>query len=344
MKRFECDYAEGCHPQVMARLVETNLEQSIGYGEDEHCEKARALVRAAIASPDADVHFLVGGTQANATVITAALRPHQGVLCADTGHINVHETGAIEATGHKVLPLPSRDGKITAEQIRDYVEAHWADETHEHIVQPAMLYISNPTELGSLYHKAELEAIAAVCREKELILYVDGARMGYGLAAADNDLSLADYARLCDAFTLGGTKVGALFGEAVILANPALKRDFRYIIKRGGGMLAKGRLLGVQFRALLEDGLYDRISRHAVQQAMRIREALLAKGYRLVADSPTNQQFIAMPEEHVKALETRYAFSHGASLPNGERVVRFCTSWATREEDVDALLADLAKL
>lgn len=244
---FNSDYTEGAHPKIMQRLMETNLEQTVGYGEDEYCETARDAIRKACDAPEADVHFLVGGTQANFTVISSALRSFQGVLCADSGHINVHETGAVEATGHKVLALPGTDGKINAKQVKEAFELHWKDDAHEHIVQPKMVYISHPTELGTLYTKAELEALHDVCQECGLYLYLDGARMGYGLAAPGTDVTLADVARYCDVFYIGGTKVGALFGEAVVICNPLLKPDFRYCIKQHGGMLAKGRLLGVQF-------------------------------------------------------------------------------------------------
>ena len=253
---FNNDYAEGCHPKVLEALIKTNMEQAPGYGTDDHCRSAAERIRSLCKDSDLDVHFLVGGTQANLTVIDAALRPHQGVVGADTAHINVHETGAVEATGHKVLWLPGQDGKITAEQIRACVLEHRTNESFEHTVQPKMVYLSNPTELGTLYSLHELEEISSACRELGLYLFVDGARLGYGLEAKGNDVTLPDLARLCDVFYIGGTKVGALFGEAVVISNPALKEDFRYLIKQHGGMLAKGRLLGVQFEALLEGGLY----------------------------------------------------------------------------------------
>ena len=236
---FNSDYTEGAHPRILERLMETNLEQTTGYGEDAYCEAAREAIRKVCDAPEADVHFLVGGTQANFTVISSALKPYQGVLCADTGHINVHETGAVEACGHKVLALPGKDGKITAEQIRNAHDLHWSDESHEHIAQPKMVYISHPTELGTLYTKGELEEIGRVCRECGLYLFLDGARLGYGLMAPGTDVTIADIAKICDVFYIGGTKVGALFGEAVVIMNPQLKPDFRYCIKQKGGMLAK---------------------------------------------------------------------------------------------------------
>ena len=254
MVRFECDYAAGAHPKVLQALVDTNLEEHPGYGTDPHCDRARALLRDLCQAPDAHIHFLVGGTQANTTVISAALRPHQGVICAQTGHINVHESGAVEATGHKVLTIPSQDGKLTAHQIAQFCQGHYDDPTAEHTVQPGLIYLSHPTELGTVYSVAELEDIRRVADQYHLTLFVDGARLVYGLAASD--VTLPDLARLCDVFYLGGTKAGTLFGEAVVITQDSLKQDFRYLIKRHGGLLAKGRLLGVQFEALLEDGLY----------------------------------------------------------------------------------------
>ncbi len=343
MLRFECDYAEGCHPSILAALAATNDEQTPGYGEDPHCARARALIREACAAPEADVHFLVGGTQANTTVIASVLRPHQGVLCAATGHINCHETGAIESTGHKVLPLPSQDGKITADQIEGAWQAHWNDATHEHIVQPGMVYLSHPTENGTTYTLEELTAISRVCRARGLPLFVDGARLGYALAAR-RDVTLPELARLCDVFYLGGTKVGALFGEAVVIPNPALRRDFRYFIKQRGGMLAKGRLLGIQFECLLEDGLYFRLGEQAVEQALRIRAAFEEKGFPLRYDSRTNQQFPILPDALLPRLGEKYAFSFWEKADEGHSVVRFCTSWHTTAEQVDALLSDIQKL
>lgn len=341
MIRFECDYLEGAHPKVLELLNQSNFEQSPGYGEDEYCNKAREVIKQLCKREDADVHFLVGGTQANTTVIASALRPYQGVLCADTGHINVHETGAIEATGHKVLPLPSTNGKISAKQIADACEAHWNDGSHEHIVQPGMVYISYPTEVGTLYSKEELTAIHKVCRQYELPLFLDGARLGYGLTSVKNDLTLSDIAALCDVFYIGGTKVGALFGEAVVICNPSLKKDFRYSMKQRGGMLAKGRLLGMQFLALLEDGLYFEIAGHANQLAMKIRKACEEKGYPFFMESWTNQQFPILPNEKLERLGEDFSFSFWEAVDETHSAVRFCTSWATKEEDVEALIRSL---
>jgi threonine aldolase len=344
MIRFENDYAEGAHRRILERLLETNEEQTPGYGVDEHCEKARTYIRKACDAADADVHFLVGGTQTNTTVIASILRPHQGAVSAATGHIAVHETGAIEATGHKVLTLPSEDGKIQAEQVKALVAAHWSDAAHEHTVQPGLVYISHPTENGTTYSKAELEALSKVCRDCGLPLFMDGARLGYGLAAENSDLSLADIARLCDVFYIGGTKVGALFGEAVVIVNDALKKDFRYFIKQRGGMLAKGRLLGIQFETLFEDGLYEEISAYAVELAMEIRAAFTAKGYSLRYDSTTNQQFPILPDAVLAELGKTYSYSFWEKYDDTHSVVRFCTSWATKKENVVQLLEDIKRL
>ena len=297
MIRFQCDYQEGAHPSILKKMEETNYEQTVGYGNDPYCESARKKIRELCNAPEADVHFLVGGTQTNFTVISAILRPYQGALAAVSGHINVHETGAIEATGHKVLALPSEDGKITAAQIREAYEAHWNDADHEHIVQPGMVYISHPTENGTLY-----------------------------------------------VFYIGGTKVGALFGEAVVITNPALKKDFRYLIKQHGGMLAKGRLLGIQFDVLFTDNLYFDIAKGADELAMRLKAAFLEKGYGLRYDSYTNQQFPILPNEHLEKLKEKYSYGFWEAVDDSHSAVRFCTSWATKKEAVDALIADIEAL
>ena len=350
MLRFECDYGEGAAPAVLDLMQRTNFDQTTGYGEDAYCAKAAAQIRLLCDAPDADVHFFVGATQANLTVIAAALRPWQGVLCADTGHIHVHETGSIEATGHKCLALPSKAGKITARQIRKAVEEHRANASHEHEVQPGMVYLSNPTEVGTLYTKEELTAISAACYELGLYLFVDGARMAYGLTSPANDLTLQDYAALCDVFYLGGTKCGALFGEAVVITNDELKGDFRYCIKQHGGMLAKGRLLGEQFLALLdgEDGsgcsLYFTMAKKADEQALRIRAAFEEKGCGLLHDSQTNQQFFVLPDAWYEKLAEDYAMTHMGKPDKHHTAVRICTSWATKDEAVEQLLADVKAL
>ncbi len=291
---FNCDYAEGAHEKVLQKLIETNMVQTPGYSEDEYCAQAANLIRKACQAEEADVHFLVGGTQTNLTVISSALRSHQGVIAAASGHINVHETGAIESCGHKVLALPEKEGKISAEQIEQAVKLYWEDDSWEHIVQPKMVYLSSPTEYGTVYTKEELERISRVCRKNHLYLFLDGARLGYGLAAPGAELTLADYARLCDVFYIGGTKVGLLFGEAVVIPNDELKEDFRCIMKQKGGMLAKGRLLGVQFAAAFTDGLYLEMGRHANRLAMEIKEAFRKRGTPFYVDSPTNQQFVIL--------------------------------------------------
>lgn len=344
MIRFDCDYTQGAHPEILNRLAETNMEQTAGYGEDQYCAAAAVRIKEAAGAPDAAVHFLVGGTQTNVTVISAALKAYQGVITASTGHIHVHETGALEACGHKCLALESPDGKLTAAQIADYTDAHFADESFEHTVQPKLVYISNPTELGTIYKKAELEAISAVCRERNLYLFLDGARLGYGLACRENDLTLADIASLTDVFYIGGTKVGALFGEAVVITNDDLKTDFRYHIKQRGGMLAKGRLLGIQFLTLFEENRYFEISAHAARLAEKMRDGLAEMGIAFFVDSPTNQQFLVLPDAVLAKLKQTYAFSYQARVDDNHSAVRFCTSWATKEADVDALLADIRAL
>ncbi|MCD7829363.1 MAG: aminotransferase class I/II-fold pyridoxal phosphate-dependent enzyme [Clostridiales bacterium] len=341
MLHFECDYAEGAHPRILERLAATNLEQTDGYGVDPHCQRARELILAQCQAPEADVHFLVGGTQVNTAIIAAGLRPWQGVLSAASGHINVHETGAVEATGHKVLALPHRDGKVRAEAIDRAISGHYADGNAEHMVQPGMVYLSNPTEYGTLYTKAELTAISQVCRRWRVPLYVDGARLGYALGAAGNDLFLPDYAALCDAFTVGGTKVGALFGEALVITSPELNRDFRYTIKQRGGMLAKGRLLGIQFEVLFEDGLYQALGEKADRQAMALRRAFEEKGCAMLLDSRTNQQFPVLSRAQQAELAEKYQFSYWEPVAEGRDAVRFCTSWATTDEALERLMADI---
>lgn len=341
---FNNDYSEGCHNAVLHKLMETNMEQSAGYGMDTYCMAAADMIRKLCGNDNLAVHFLVGGTQTNLTVISAALRPHQGVIGAHTAHVQVHETGAIEATGHKVLGLPSDDGKITASQIDAAVKAHFSDEAAEHMVQPKMVYISNPTELGTIYTLTELKAISAVCKENGLYLFLDGARLGYGLTANGNDVTMADLAMLCDVFYIGGTKVGALFGEAVVISNPAIGEDFRYLIKQHGGMLAKGRLLGVQFCALLENGLYFEIARHANALADQLRQTLQQLGYPLFVPGVTNQVFPILPDALLERLKDDFSFSEQQRIDATHRAVRFCTSWATTQENMAALCRALEEL
>ena len=343
MLRFECDYTEGCIPEILDAIARENHTQLSGYSEDEICSRARQKVKALCGREDVDVHFLVGGTQANTTVIAACLRPFQGVLSADAGHISCHETGAVEATGHKVIALPSDTGRLTAEQIRTYCANHWADPTHEHIVQPAMVYLSHPAENGSLYSLKDLEEIRAACDEWNLILFVDGARLGYGLVSPVTDVTIPDLARLTDAFYIGGTKVGALFGEAVVIRNKAVKKDFRYMIKRQGGMLAKGWLLGLQFDVLLEDDRYFTVSKFAVEQALRIKEAFEKKGCKFFMESWTNQQFPILHNDILKKFDAHYTYSVWAKIDDDHTAVRFCTSWATTKDQVDKLLEDIER-
>ena len=341
---FHNDYSEGCHELVMKALIDTNMEQTPGYGTDDYCKKAADKIRKACNRDDLAVHFLVGGTQANLTVIDAALRPHQAALGAVSAHINSHETGAVEATGHKVLSVPSEDGKITAEQVRQVIDNHRASDSYEHEPQPKLVYISNPTEYGTLYTLSELEALSSACKEKGLYLFLDGARLGYGLAAKGNDVTMEDLARLCDVFYIGGTKVGALFGEAVVFSNPVLAEDFRYLIKQHGGMLAKGRLLGVQFDALFTDELYFKISSNAVAMADRIRDTFDELGVSYLVPGVTNQIFPILPDSFLEVLARDFMFTEMGRVDSDHRCVRFCTSWATMPENVDALCRALREI
>ena len=337
MYSFTCDYTEGAHPEILKRLAETNFQQEPGYGEDSFCASAKTRIREAIGCPDADIFFLVGGTQTNYTVIDGMLQGYQGVLAAQTGHIAVHEAGAIEFSGHKVLTLPQHSGKISADELRSWLEAFYADETYPHMVQPGMVYISFPSEYGTIYSRAELEGIGAVCKKYGLPLFIDGARLGYGLASPAADVTLADISRLCDVFYIGGTKVGALCGEAVIFPRGNAPAHFFTTVKQHGALLAKGRLLGIQFDTLFTDNLYGRISAHAIEMAMRVREIFSAKGIPFFIDSPTNQQFPILTAEQMAALKGKVAFEVWEPLPDGRFVTRFATSWATREEAVSAL-------
>lgn len=338
---FDSDYMAGAHPEVMERLMKTNGEHTTGYGTDAYTERAKALIRKACGTPDARVFFLVGGTQTNATVIDGVLERHEGVLAAESGHINVHESGAIEATGHKVLTLPSHEGKVKAEDVRDYIRNFYSDETYEHMVAPGMLYISFPTEYGTVYSLRELEDISDTCHSAGIPLFIDGARLGFGLAAEGNDVTLKDIARLSDVFYIGGTKVGALFGEAVVITNPGILKHFVPLVKQHGALLAKGRLLGVQFESLFEDGLYFRISEKAVRMGRRIKDAFSAAGYPAVVDSPTNQQFFRLPNEIIDKLKENVSFELWGPRGEKESIVRFVTGWATTDEDIDRLIAYL---
>ena len=337
MLYFTSDYTTGAHPEVMERLVQTNLEHTVGYGADHYCAEAKKLIREACQAPDALVQFLVGGTQTNATVIDALLRRHEGVMAAQTAHINVHESGAIEHSGHKVLVLPSHDGKVRAEEVEKYVSDFYRDDTYEHMVAPGLLYITQATEYGTIYSLAEIEEISAVCHRHNIPLFLDGARLGYALSSEAADFTLADIARLCDVFYIGGTKQGLLFGEAVVAANPSRLPHFFPLVKQHGALLAKGRLLGVQFGALFTDDLYGRIARHADAMAMRIRQIFEQEGYKAAIDSPTNQQFFVLPNVVMDRLLQHVSFELWGPRGEHETTVRFVTSWATSQADVDTL-------
>ena len=338
MIRFTNDYSEGAHPRILEALAATNTEGNFGYSTDPHCDHARQLIRQAIGRPDAAVHFLVGGTQTNTVCICAALRPHQAVIAATTGHVCVHETGAIEASGHKCVATPGTpDGKLTPDAIRAVCDAH----PDEHMVQPKLMYISNTTEVGGVYTGAELAAIRQVCDERGLLLYLDGARLGSALTAGG--ASLAELGALCDVFSIGGTKNGALIGEAVCIQNPAIAQDFRYIMKQRGGMLAKGWLLGIQFEQLMQDGLYEELAAHANTLALRLRDGIAALGYGFAFASPSNQQFPILPDKVLEALRDEFHWEEMGKPDADHTTIRLVTSWATRPEAVDAFLAALAR-
>ena len=335
---FQSDYMEGAHPDVLDALVRTNLDKAPGYGQDRFCDDARERIRRACGCPDAEVFFLAGGTQTNAVVIGACLRPWQGVLAPESGHISGHEAGAVELGGHKVLTLPQANGKINADAVRSACAAYWSDENREHIVMPGMVYVSQPTELGTLYTRDELAALRNVCREYDLTLFVDGARLAYALACPDNDVSLQDLAELADVFYIGGTKCGALLGEAVVATKAGLLPHFFSVIKQHGALLAKGRVLGVQFGALFTDDLYFHIGKSAVAHANTIRSALRERGYDLLYDTPTNQIFVRLENTAMERLSRDIAFSFWEKIGDAHAVVRLCTSWATTDADVARLI------
>ena len=339
MLSFESDYIEGAHERILQRLAETNLERLSGYGQDWYCQRAKEKIQAACRCPEAEIFFLVGGTQTNTVAIDAFLKPYEGVVAAKTGHVSTHEAGAIEYHGHKVLELPEHQGKICGNELKALLENFWQDENHEHMVFPGMVYISHPTEYGTLYTKAELEELAAVCRSYEIPLYLDGARLGYGLMSRDTDVTLPVIAECCDAFYIGGTKVGALCGEALVFTKRNMPRHFLAIVKQHGALLAKGRLLGIQFDTLFTDGLYFEISRHAIEMAELMKKGLLAKGYTLYLESPTNQQFVLLDNEKYRALQKEATMGFWEKPDPVHTVVRLATSWATRREDVEAFLA-----
>lgn len=342
---FESDYNNGCLPEILRRLSETNDEKASGYGFDPYTERAKDRIRKACDMTEAEVHFLVGGTQTNATAIDSLLQGCEGVLSVDTGHINVHESGAVEAFGHKVLVLPGiAGGKMAVSQIDDYMRKFLADETYPHMVQPGMVYITLPTELGALYSRKELADIYTVCQQYGLRLYVDGARLGYGLMAEGNDIDLPFLAHHCDAFYIGGTKVGALLGEALVYTNTRAPKYIFTIIKRHGALLAKGRVLGLQFDTLFTDGLYFRVSRHAIDMAQALRKVFAKHGLSLGIDSPTNQQFVILSKEQKQRLAEEIAFEIWEPLPNDHLLCRFVTCWATTEADIASLDEALAHI
>lgn len=338
---FESDYTEGAHEKILKKMIETNMEQLAGYGADKYCEQAKKKIKSICECPDAEVFLLVGGTQTNSIVISSILDKYEGVLSAKSGHINVHEAGAIEYTGHKVIELPENEGKINAYDLEAYMHNFYSDENHEHMVFPGMVYISYPTEYGTLYSKEELTDLSNICKRYKMPLYIDGARLGYGLMSRQSDITLPEIAKLCDVFYIGGTKVGALMGEAVVFTKNNAPTHFAACIKQHSGLLAKGRVLGIQFDTLFTDNLYFDISRHAIEMADRIKNAFIEKKYELYIDSPTNQQFVILSRDKYDDLRSKVKFSFWEKISEDRIVVRFATSWATKEEDVDELISIL---
>ena len=339
MYRFNCDYLEGAHPQIINRLTETNFEQTIAYGADHYSESAREKIRSACKCEKAKVFFLVGGTQANYTVLDSMLKNYEGVISADTGHISVHEAGAIEFSGHKVLTVPAVNGKLEPESVKKYVETFYADATYAHMVRPGAVYVSHPSEYGTLYTKDELKALREICDKYSMKLYLDGARLGYGLAAENTDVGLPEIAEYCHAFYIGGTKVGALFGEAVVFTDDSLGSCFLTEMKQHGALLAKGRMLGIQFDELFTNGLYYSIGNHAVSLAMKIKKAFLEKGYKAYLDSYTNQQFFILKNEKLKELLEKVVVDDWGPVDENHSLIRVTTSWATTEDAVDYLIS-----
>lgn len=337
MLSFENDYSQGAHEKILQRLIETNRDAQTGYGFDDYTEHAKEKIRQVCGCPDAEIYFLVGGTQTNQTVIDSMLSGYEGVVAATTGHISVHEAGAIEYSGHKVLTIPGHDGKIEAKELKEYIDRFYQDDSYEHIVFPGMVYISHPTEYGTLYSKKELEDIKAVCLEYDIPLYMDGARLGYGLMSYQTDVTIQDIAAICDVFYIGGTKVGALFGEAVVFTHKNAPKHFMTRIKQHGALLAKGKILGIQFETLFTDDLYFTISRHAIDCAEELKNIFREKGYSMYLDSPTNQQFVILENSKMEELKDKVRFSIWEPYDNIHTVVRFATCWATTKEDLDAL-------
>lgn len=337
MIRFDSDYMAGAHPEVLDALVRTNMELTVGYGNDPYTLQAKELVRKAIGNDNAEVMFLVGGTQTNATAIDGILARHEGVLAAESGHIAVHESGAIEASGHKVLTLPHHDGKVKAEDVESFITEFYADETYQHMVAPGMLYISQPTEYGTIYSLDELKQLSEVCQTHEIPLYIDGARLGYALGSSEADFTLEDIARLADVFYIGGTKMGTLFGEALVVTNRSLLKNLFPLVKQHGALLAKGRLLGLQFGTMFSNGLYERLGRHATSLALRLKDIFRKAGYKIMIDSPTNQQFVQLPNSVIDRLRENASFDYWGPRGKEQSIVRFVTSWATTESDIDEL-------
>jgi len=341
---FICDYNTGCHPLILKKLEETNMVVQRGYGADDYCKSAAEKIKAACCNPNAQVEFVVGGTQTNQIVISSLLGPTDGVISAKTGHIFLHESGAIELTGHKVIELPQHDGKLKASEVRSYLESFYEDKNHDHMVYPGMVYISFPTEYGTLYRKRELEELKAVCSEYRIPLYLDGARLGYGLMSPECNLTLPDIARLTDVFYIGGTKVGALCGEAIVFTHRNRPARFTGIKKQRGALLAKGRLLGIQFDVLFTDNLYFEISKNAIDRAMELKELLLDRGLPLLIDSPTNQQFVILRDRRYKKISELVRIEFWEKPNKTHTAVRFATSWSTTKEDIEELACILDKL
>ena len=344
MISFASDYTTGAHEAILKRLLETNREPFAGYGMDTYSLSAQAKIKEACQTPEAEVFFLVGGTQTNMVVITTMLAAYEGVIAAESGHINVHEAGAVEYTGHKVLALPSHDGKIAPKELEAYVKRFYADGNHEHMVYPGMVYISYPTESGTLYTRAELEAIYSTCREYRMPLFVDGARLGYGLASPACDLTLPELASLCDVFYIGGTKVGALCGEAVVFTHGNAPKGFYTMTKQHGAMLAKGKLLGIQFDTLFTDDLYFEIGRHGMEMAQKLKAVLTKYGLPFLSESPTNQQFVIVDNDLMEKLAQKVVFSFWDTIDESHTAIRFATSWSTTDEDIRGLDQALAEV
>lgn len=334
---FESDYTEGCHPKILERLVATNLEQTSGYGADVYTRSAEEKIREACQCPGAQVCLLTGGTQTNTTIIDSLLCNYEGVVCVDSGHIAVHEAGAVEAFGHKVLPLTGVNGKLEAETLKQYLKSFWEDENCEHMVIPGMVYLSHPTECGTLYTKKELERIHKICQSYGLPLFLDGARLGYGLMSRGTDVTLPDLARLTDVFYIGGTKVGALFGEAVVFPHQNMPKHFMTTVKRHGALLAKGRLLGIQFDTLFTENLYMELGAHGIRMAEELKQGMKERGIPFYIESPTNQQFLVLEDVFLRELQKRVKCSFWAKVDEHHTAVRFCTSWATRSESIRQL-------